>query len=54
MANNSHLVLRDINDNEIDFKSPIDEDLMARLVNNLYSLATMLDGQPNSQFKGRK
>jgi hypothetical protein len=53
MANNSHLVLRDINDNEIDFKSPIDEDLMARLVNNLYSLATMLDGQPNSQFKAQ-
>lgn len=53
MVNNTHRVLRDIDDDEIDFKSPIDEDLMARLVGNMFSLATMIDGQPNKQFKAQ-
>lgn len=53
MANNTHRVLRDIDDTEIDFKSPVDEDLMARLVGNLFSLATMIDGQPNKQFQAQ-
>ena len=50
MANNSHRILQDINDNELDFKSSIDEDLMGRLAHNLYALAAMIDGQPNRQF----
>ena len=53
MADFSHLVLRDINGNEIDFKSPIDEDLMLRIIGNMFSLATMVDGRPNSQFKAQ-
>lgn len=53
MANNTHNVLRDINDNEIDFKSPIDEDLMGRLVNNLFSIAGMVDGQSNTRFEAQ-
>ena len=53
MADFSHLVLRDILGNEIDFKSAIDEDLMERIIGNLFSLATMVDGRPNSQFKAQ-
>ncbi len=53
MADFSHLILRDILGAEIDFESPIDEDLMLRIVSDLFSVATMVDGQPNSQFKAQ-
>jgi len=53
MADFSHLVLQDILGAEIDFKSPIDEDLMLRLVTNLFSVAAMVDSQPNSLFKAQ-
>ncbi len=53
MADFSHLILRDILGEEIDFESPVDEDLMLRIVSNMFSVATMVDGRPNSQFKAQ-
>ena len=38
---------------EINFESPIDEDLMDRFVSNQFSVAAMVDGQADSQFKAQ-
>ena len=49
----SHKQLRDITNAELLFEQPIDEDLMLRMVENMFELASMIDGQSDQQFKAQ-
>lgn len=49
----THRLLRDILDADLDFESPIDEDLMLRLGRNLFLIAAMLDGDDDRRFKAQ-
>ena len=51
MADFSHKRLRDILEAELDFESPIDEDLINRIVANIFETASSVDGQGDQRFE---
>ena len=51
MVNNTHKRLQDIDDDELDFESPWDEDLVTRMVKNMFRTAHMIDSQSDLTFK---
>lgn len=48
-----HMILDTILANEQDFESALDEDLITRIVNNIFSLASMISSMDDGRFKAQ-